>query len=92
MTKRIVNRFQELLAIKGRREKRRISQRTAAEESGLTQVTIGRYARNEVTRYDEVIVLAMCKYLDCTVGEFLVIEDAEGEESSEYEAAPALEF
>lgn len=89
MKQRIVNRFQELLAVKGRREARRISQRTAAEEMGLTQVTIGRYARNEVSRYDEPIVLAMCNYLGCTVGDFLVIEeiDESGEQSPENQTA-----
>ena len=74
---RIANRFRELLAVKERREGRRISQRTAAEEMGLTQVTIGRYARNELSRYDESIILAMCNYLGCSVGDFLIIEEVE---------------
>lgn len=92
MKQRIVNRFQELLAVKGRHEGRRISQRIAAEEMGLTQVTVGRYARNEVSRYDEPIVLAMCNYLGCTVGDFLVIEEIEGDSSPEGNTALALAF
>jgi len=89
MTQRIVNRFYELLAVKGRREGRRITQRVAAEEIGITTVTIGRYARNEVERYDEAVILAMCNYLGCSVGEFLVIEevDESGGETPENETA-----
>lgn len=94
MAQRIINRYQELLAIKERNERRRITQRIAAKETGLTTVTIGRYSRNEVTRYDEPIVLALCQYLNCTVGEFLVIEevDESGEQSPENETALALAF
>lgn len=89
MARRIRNRYQELLAVKERREGRKITQRTAAKEIGVVTVTIGRYARNEVERYDEDVILAMCNYLGCTIGEFLVIEEVEngGEESPEYETA-----
>lgn len=92
MTQRIVNRYQELLAVKERREGRRITQRTAAAETGLTTTTIGHYARNEVSRYDEPIVLAMCNYLGCTVGEFLVIEEVNEDETPENETALAPAF
>lgn len=94
MAQRIRNRYQELLAVKERREGRKITQRIAAEEIGITTVTIGRYARNEVERYDEAVILAMCNYLGCTLGEFLVIEEVNesGAESPENEAALALEF
>jgi transcriptional regulator with XRE-family HTH domain len=93
MTQRIVNRYQELLARKERHEGRRITQRTAAEETGLTTVTIGRYARNEVSRYDEPILLILCNYLGCTIGEFLVMEDVDNEEESpENETALAPAF
>lgn len=92
MIQRIRNRYQELLSIKERREGRRITQRVAAEEIGVTTVTIGRYARNEVERYDESTILAMCKYLGCTLAEFLVIEevDGPGEQSPEHETALAM--
>lgn len=90
MTQRIVNRYEELLAIKERREGRRITQRVAAKETGLTTTTIGRYSRNEVTRYDEPIVLMLCNYLGCTLSEFLVVEEFDnGDESPEYETALA---
>jgi transcriptional regulator with XRE-family HTH domain len=82
MTQRIVNRYQELLARKERREGRRITQRTAAAETGLTTTTIGHYARNEISRYDEPTLLILCNYLGCAVGEFLVMEDVDNEEES----------
>ncbi|MBK9751829.1 MAG: helix-turn-helix transcriptional regulator [Chloroflexi bacterium] len=78
MTRQVLsNRFTELLAIKARREKRRISQREVARETGLAKRTVDSYARNEVTRYDAPVVLALCNYLGCDAGELLVIEDVE---------------
>ena len=82
MMKRMLNRFRELLAIKERREGRNISQRVAAKEMGLAKTTVDRYARNEVSRYDEPIVLAMCEYLECELGDLLVIENVESGETA----------
>jgi Predicted transcriptional regulator len=87
--KRVRNRFHELLARKARHEGRRISQRTAADETGLAKATIDRYARNDVTRYDEPILLVLCDYLKCSVSDLLVIEEVavegNGDESPETE-------
>jgi transcriptional regulator with XRE-family HTH domain len=83
MTKQILsNRFTELLAVKARREQRRISQREVARETGLAKRTVDSYARNEVTRYDAPVVLALCKYLGCDAGELLVIEEVEESEDT----------
>lgn len=84
--KRLHNRFRELLLQKGANEKRYISQRQAADEMGIARGTVDRYANNDVTRYDEPIVLAMCEYLDCGVSDLLFIEEVSsdsGEESPE---------
>jgi len=83
--KRVLNRFRELLAIKERREGRYISQRTVAEETGLAKTTVDRYARNEVSRYDEDVILTLCNYLGCDVSDLLVIEEVPngGDESPE---------
>lgn len=80
--KMIVNRFRELLAIKERHEKRKLSQRTVAEETGLSKSTVDRYARNEITRYDEDVVLTLCQYLGCQPGDLLVIEEVEGDDTA----------
>ena len=77
MERRVVSRFRELLAIKERRENRRISQREVARDTGIPKTTIDRYARNEVARFDEPTIRGICDYFDCTVGELLVIEEIE---------------
>lgn len=81
--KRLHNRFRELLLQKSARDKRYISQRLAAEEMGLARATVDRYASNDVTRYDEPIVLAMCEYLNCDVSDLLVIEEVNEESGDE---------
>lgn len=73
---RVKNRFRELLAAK-RSTGRRISNREVAEQTGIAKATIDRIARNETTRFDEHVILALCEYFGCTVGELLVIEEVE---------------
>lgn len=75
---RIANRFRELLAIKGRNEGKNISQREVAEVTGLSKTTVDRIARNETSRYDEHVLLAICNYFDCSVGELLIIQEEVG--------------
>ena len=77
--KRLHNRFQELLLQKGAREKRYISQRQAADEMGIARGTVDRYVNNDVTRYDEPIVLVMCAHLECDVSDLLFIEEVNEE-------------
>lgn len=83
-TTRIVNRFKELLAIKERRENRSISQRDVAEELGLAKTTVDSYARNDVTRFDSHVVMKLCNYLGCSVGDLLVMEQVD--ETPEHES------
>lgn len=71
------NRFSELLAIKMRKEMRKISWRDVSRETGLTRVSIHAYAKNEVSRYDSHVVVSLCNYLGCSPAEFFVIEDIE---------------
>lgn len=71
------NRFTELLAVKARREQRKISQREVARDTGLAKRTVDSYAKNEVTRYDAPVILALCDYLGCSVAEFFVVEQME---------------
>ncbi len=71
------NRFSELLAVKARREGRRITNRQVVRETGLLRHTVDSYAKNAVTRYDSHIVLTLCRYLDCTPADFFVVEQVE---------------
>jgi len=69
------NRLKELMAEKGRRERRKITQTLAAEETGLSRYTIDHWARNEVTRMDYETVAILCTYLNCQPGDLLVLVD-----------------
>jgi DNA-binding Xre family transcriptional regulator len=80
MTKRIKNRLRELLAIKERQDGRNYSQREVAESLGLSKVAVDRFARNETTRFDEHIVLALCEFLGCGIGDLLIIEEVSDEQ------------
>lgn len=75
MTKVVRNRFAELLASKGRRESRRITQQAAADETGLSVTTINRYVLNKVERYESDTILTLCQYLDCSPGDLIIVEE-----------------
>lgn len=78
--KRVIkNRFKELLAAKSRREGRKISQRQAAEEMGLSRYLVDRYAANQVDNYNTETMQIMCDYLGCALGDFLVVEIEDSE-------------
>ena len=84
---RIINRLDELLARKGRNEGRRISKRAMAEETGLGEGSLKLWGRNAVQKYDSVYIAAICKYLDCGVGDLLIIVE---DEDPETEGVPEL--
>lgn len=87
MRKIVANRLRELMARKGRAERRRISQRLVAEETGLDKTTIDRYARNEVGRFDEHVIVALCNYFECEIGGpngLLVFEEVPDEDTPEF--------
>lgn len=75
MAKRVVNRVEELLAIKKRVENRDINKKDFAEELGVTRPTIDKYLNNDVKRYDESILLALCAYFGCSIGELLLVQE-----------------
>jgi DNA-binding Xre family transcriptional regulator len=69
------NRFSELLAQKSRRIGRKITLLDASEEMGVSRKTLEAWAKNNVNRFDADIIIRMCQYLNCSVGELLVIEE-----------------
>lgn len=76
MRKRVIlNRVAELLAIKERREGRRITQKAAAEELGVPESTFARWYRNDITRRDDWLVLKLMDYFDCDLDELLIVEE-----------------
>lgn len=84
----VENRMTELLARKQRQEKRRISRRVMAEETGISLSTVQRWADNSLLRYDAVHIAVLCDYLKCGVDELLVI--VEDDESPETKTELAL--
>lgn len=73
---RVVNRFEELCAIKGRREGRKITRRIVAEETGVSLSSVQAWAGNTLLFYGVEQIAAFCEYFDCKVGELLVMEAA----------------
>lgn len=79
---RIVNRLDELVAIKERREGRLIPNRVIVEETGLGMSTVWTWRRNMVTRYDAEVILTLCKWLNCEIGDLFTVEEAEGNKAA----------
>lgn len=76
--------FKVLLAEKELRERRTISLRKVVAETGVANSTVLRLANNTIKRVplDELAVL--CAYLECEVGDLLLLEDV-GEHISQEE-------
>ncbi|MEM6280570.1 MAG: helix-turn-helix transcriptional regulator [Chloroflexota bacterium] len=87
----IQNRLRELMAAKGRRENRTITQSAVSKETGLARHTVDRWARNEVVRMDDTTLIALCVYFGCQPGDLLIMVEQEesGEIAPEYKT-PAL--
>lgn len=84
MTRYVIrNRLRELMAAKERKEGRKITQMGLSEELGIARWTVDRWARNEVARMDEHIVIAFCRYFDCQPGDLIVMETIDAPEDTE---------
>lgn len=79
---KILNRLDELIAIKERTEGRRLPLRVITEETGLSVSTIWTWRHNTVTRYDATVIAVLCKWLPCDVGELFVVMDTEGNKAA----------
>ena len=92
MAKKIVNRFAEHLAVKERRESRKITQRDIEAETGIAKTTVGRYLRNESKFYETRVVAIICKYLGIDPSDFFawVDDDSFGDDDSKELSAPLL--
>ena len=65
-----------LTAQKSQRERRRISLRTVAAETGISRYTVYAFANDTLNEYPKEVVARLCNYFDCTVGDLLLVEDA----------------
>lgn len=71
------SRLLDLLAEKRRLEKRRISVASVARELGISNHTIQGFAHSTLKDYPAESIVKLCGYFNCTVGDLLVIEEAD---------------
>jgi putative transcriptional regulator len=77
---RIENRFTELLERKRRRDKaKKWTYREIADETGISPATLTRYAQQRHNQFDNDTLAKLCEFLDCTVGDLLVLVDEDAE-------------
>lgn len=69
--------LKQLILNKSARDGRRISYKEVAEETGLSEITISRWARGEVARLELETINSLCKYLGCTFEELIQFEPNE---------------
>ena len=79
--KKLSNRVAELVAIKARRESRTINKTTIGLELGLARRTVDLWMANQVTRFDDDILLKWSEYLSCGIGDLFIIEEIEADDS-----------
>ena len=75
----INSRFGVLLAEKEAKEKRNIPLVEVERATGVTRKTLQQWASNRVSRFDTPVLVALCKYFRCQVGDLLTFEDQPGE-------------
>ncbi len=62
------------MAQKGNRERRRITLKTVADETGINTHTIYGIANDTVVFYPKEALIHLCTYLGCDIGDLLTIE------------------
>ncbi len=68
-----------LTAQKSQRERRRISLRTIADETGLSRYTIYAFANDTLTEYPKDVITTLINYFDCGIGDLLSVEEVSDE-------------
>ena len=64
-----------LLAERQKRTGKRTSLRAVARETGLNEYTVRGFANDSLSEYPKRAITALCRYLDCTPGDLLVLEE-----------------
>jgi len=77
MPGKITNRLRLLLAEKATREQRNIPLKQLQRETGIAWSTLNSWANNQVSRYDAPVILALCQYFKCQVGDLICYEPEE---------------
>lgn len=74
MSGKIVNHFRILLAQKATRQQQNIALMDVQRETGIAWSTLNSWANNQLTRYDAPVIISLCEYFECQVGDLLVFE------------------
>ena len=77
MSGKIYNRFRVLLAEKAEKEQKNIPLKEVERRTGITWTTLQSWANNKVSRFDEPVIIALCDFLECEVGDLLVYRKEE---------------
>lgn len=86
----IRTRIDELIAIKGRKEGRRITRVAVAQETGLSYSSVTNWANSSLARFDAYQIITFCNYFDCEVGELFEMVSEDDEEAEMKTLAPAV--
>jgi DNA-binding Xre family transcriptional regulator len=70
---RLACRLEDLL-LESERKGKKISGRKLAELAGVTELTVGRARRNELTQFDAYTMGRICQVLGVTPGELFTLE------------------
>lgn len=77
--KELRNNLTILLAQKAKRERRRISLKKVSDETGVNKYTVYAIANDTIKEYSKDVLVKLCGYLDCEVGDLLTIEESEAQ-------------
>jgi DNA-binding Xre family transcriptional regulator len=65
-----------LLAERQKRTGKRQSLRAVARETGLNEYTVRGFANDTLAEFPRKAITKLCRYLECTPGDLLVLEEA----------------
>jgi putative transcriptional regulator len=75
--KKIFNRFKILLAQKEFETGKKIPYSEIKNATGIASSTLSAWATNEIKRYHEDTIAALCEYFGCEVGDLIVYKRTE---------------
>jgi DNA-binding Xre family transcriptional regulator len=78
---KVRNRLLELVTEHERQIGQRMRLKDIAEYIGVASHTITSWMRNEVSRFDDVMVVGLCNYFDIDIGDLLYFEYEEEDEA-----------
>lgn len=64
-----------LLAERQKRDGKRTSLRSIAKATGIPEYTVRGFANNTLSEYPRRALTELCRYLECTPGDLLILSD-----------------